>query len=199
MQVTIGKVAGGAAAVLGAAAVAFYVNERLSEQPAYKPEVEDGAFGIRRYPALLVAEVVRPGERKAALSSGFDRLAQFIFGKVRPDGDREKIAMTAPVLSDRAGRGWRTRFVMPQKFSAETLPAPAGDVRVAELPARRVAAIRFSGLAGDASLAAKEQELRGWMRSRQLQPAGPAEYAFYNSPFVPGPLRRNEVLIPLDG
>ncbi len=30
-----------------------------------------------------------------------------------------------------------------------------------------------------------------------IAPLGEAEYAFYDAPMVPGPLRRNEVLIPV--
>jgi len=36
-----------------------------------------------------------------------------------------------------------------------------------------------------------------WMRARGLVPQGPPEYAYYNDPFTPGFLRRNEVLRPV--
>jgi hypothetical protein len=62
-----------------------------------------------------------------------------------------------------------------------------------------MAAVRFSGAAGDATLATKEAELRRWMAARQLQATGEPEYAFYNSPFIPPFMRRNEVLIPVAG
>ena len=70
---------------------------------------------------------------------------------------------------------------------------------VGDLPGRRVAAIRFSGIGSDASLAEQEERLRAWLAAHELTAAGEPDYAFYNSPFVPGPLRRNEVLIPLAG
>ena len=183
-------------AVLGGA-IAYVVQEKAVEKPLFTVEQEDGVFSIRRYPALLVAETVSTGERLTALNTGFNRLAAFIFAKDRPDGDRRRIAMTAPVLSDRVAGGWRTRFVMPGKFTRDTLPHPGKDTMVDLLPGWRVAAIRFSGMASDASLAEHEQRLRDWLATRRLTAAGPAEYAFYNSPFVPGPLRRNEVMVPL--
>jgi DNA gyrase inhibitor GyrI len=87
---------------------------------------------------------------------------------------------------------------MPSRYDLKDLPAPASkDVRLSEIPARRVAAIRFSGRTTDAVLAEKESELRAWMAARGLTPAAPPVFAYYNDPFTPGPLRRNEVLIDL--
>ena len=197
MRITTKQAFGAAAAVLGIGYMAFYLNERLSEQPPHTVEEEQGAFSIRRYPPLRIAERVGEGARKQGLNTGFDRLAAFIFGKARAGNDRRRIAMTAPVLSDRADGGWRTRFVMPRGFTATSLPRPAAGVSTDTLPPRRLAAVTFSGMAGDRQLAKQEARLRDWLAARGLAADGPAEYAFYNSPFVPGPLRRNEVLIPL--
>jgi hypothetical protein len=85
---------------------------------------------------------------------------------------------------------------MPSKFTLATLPKPADNVDLAERPARRVAVLRFSGSPDDAALAKREAELRSWLAARGIN-GGAVEYAFYNSPFIPGPLRRNEVLIAL--
>lgn len=106
---------------------------------------------------------------------------------------------TAAVTQARdGGEDWAVRFIMPARYGLEQLPAPAGsDVRLSEVPPRRVAAIRFSGQASDELIASKEAELRAWLAARGLTPAAPAIYAFYNDPFTPGFLRRNEVLIDL--
>ena len=87
---------------------------------------------------------------------------------------------------------------MPSAYRLEDLPAPADDgVRLRELPARRVAAVRFSGRTDDQMIAEQEQRLRNWMLRRKLEPAGAAVYAYYNDPFTPGFLRRNEIIIPI--
>ena len=118
------------------------------ETPKYTVERSDGAFEVRRYPALLIARTTVTGERSAAANSGFRTLADFIFGGNSAD---EKIAMTAPVIQTPVpgpGPAWTLDFVMPSAFNTETLPKPkreAVDIRTE--PAQRFAAVRFSGFA----------------------------------------------------
>lgn len=203
------QVAGVAAVVAGVAAVGaglFFAKDKSTPRPDYDTLTEDGDFTIREYPALLVAETVVTGieDRKKAADEGFRTLADYIFAKSR---DGEKIAMTAPVLSDRAAgsepveegvdEGWRMRFFMPAEYTRETLPDPPADVTITELPSRRVAAVEFSGLWSDERLQAREAELREWLEENGEANPGRVEYAFYDAPMIPGPLRRNEVLIPL--
>lgn len=187
-------------------AYVWYVNN--VEQPDYTSVVLDGDFEVRDYPALVVAEVTRRGDRWTAVNRGFRPLAAYIFAKERA-GDR--IAMTAPVTQHRrdpiammapvtqspaeAGDSWVVRFIMPSGYTLETLPRPAGsDIRLAPVAAQRRAAIRFSGVASDELLAEKEAALREWMKERALEPLGAPTYAYYNDPFTPGFLRRNEVM-----
>lgn len=190
-----------------------------TEQPAYIVLVDEGAFELREYGAMLVAEVTHNGERGRALNAGFQRLAAYIFGRDRPGAandpaEREAIAMTSPVLQDQRAEiamtapvpqdaasdsQWRTRFIMPAKYTLATLPQPPADVALVEMPARRVAAVRFAGFSSTSNLATAEVALREWMAAQGLEPGGAAEFAFYDSPMVPPPLRRNEVLIPVKG
>jgi hypothetical protein len=208
---TIGTAAAGVAGVAALAAGGWYLFEKFSEKPAHRTLEREGVFELRAYPALLVAETVVQGERLDALEKGFERLADYIFAKARGgakismtapvlsdrEGANDRVAMTAPVLSDEAEGGWRTRFVMPAKYDRSTLPvAPAGIV-ITEIPAREMAAVRFSGGQDDALLARQERRLRDWMAECRFEAAGAPEYAFYNSPYIPPFLRRNEVLIPV--
>lgn len=187
--------AGTGLAAIGAAAV--YANYRQTEQPDVALVRADGDFAIRDYPPLLVAEVSHTGSRERASGPSFRRLAAYIFAADRPAGG-ERIAMTAPVLQDEPRPGaWRMRFVMPSRYTLATLPPAPADITLTELPARRMAAVRFSGDGGRRDLALMEARLRDWMARQGLSPAGEAEYAFYDAPMIPGPLRRNEVLIPV--
>jgi effector-binding domain-containing protein len=187
------------AAGMGLLAVAgagyFLYREKSVEKPRHRVVEQDGQFEVREYPELLVAEAIVAGDRHYALDRGFGQLADYIFAKSR-DGD--KVAMTAPVLSASAGgENWVTRFVMPAHLSRETLPQADPGIRIATLPARKVAAVRFAGTADEGTIAEHEEQLRHWVGAKKLKPLGEPERAFYNSPFTPGPLRRTEVLIPI--
>ena len=189
-------VGGLAGLVLVAGCAAFAVTSNV-EQPTYESITLDGDFEVRQYPELTVAEVTTRGERQEAVSAGFRPLAGYIFAKER-EGD--KIAMTAPVTQTTDGGGeWVVRFIMPSQYTLETLPRPAGSqVRLETLPPRRMAAIRFSGVTNDALVAEQEARLLTWMTAQNLAPAGAPTYAYYNDPFTPGFLRRNEVLVPVE-
>lgn len=181
---------------LAAVGGAFFIwRASRADEPRYQTIESDGAFEIRKYPAQVTAGTEARGERQAALNEGFRTLADYIAARSRGGA---KIPMTAPVLSDTdRGGSWRTRFVMPADKARAELPAtPLGVDLISEPPAR-VAAIRFSGRADDATLDTKEGALRSWLQLKGLPSEGKAVHAFYNAPFTPGPLRRSEVLIVL--
>lgn len=184
---------GGGIAVAAAAGAAAWWATRV-ETPPYTLVLKDGAVEVRAYGAMKVANTRITGPREEALSQGFRTLADYIFANSR---DGEEIAMTAPVLSDADGNAWRTRFVLPQTYLDTDPPAPPADVEIETLKGRRVAAIRFAGRADDLMLAEREAALRAWLEEYGLKATGPVEYAFYNAPFVPGPFRRNEVIVPV--
>lgn len=195
------------ATALGAAAI-YYFREKATPGPEYRVLSSEGDLEIRAYPAIIVAETVVRGPRKAALKQGFGILADYIFARSR---DGEALPMTVPVLQDGGDPmasdppvfddmvegGWRMRFVMPGGRTRADLPEPPKAVELVEIPARRVGAVRFTGVADDDRLVEHENRLRGWLSRREERAEAEAEYAFYNSPMIPPPLRRTEVLIPL--
>ena len=195
------------AALIGSAAI-YIFREKQTEEPDYRALATDGAFQLRDYPSMIVAETVVEGPRKQALSEGFGVLADYIFAKSR---DGEPLPMMVPVLQDAGDPmasdpplfddelegGWRTRFVMPDGRSATDLPSPPEGVELIELPPRKVAVVSFAGRPGDVELAEQEDRLRGWLARRGETSEAEPEYAFYNSPLIPGPLRRNEVWLVL--
>lgn len=179
--------------------------QRSVETPDYVVERSADMMEIRSYPALLAAEHTTAGSRERSVSNAFRPLANYIFAKNR-GGDKvamtapvtqEKIAMTAPVTQESGEDGWKVRFLMPSQYTRETLPDPGPDVQIVEVPARRVAVIRFPGGMQEPLYREKEAELRKWMADEGLLPAGPPVFAYYNDPFTPGFLRRNEIQIPI--
>jgi len=196
------------AALIGGAAL-YYFREKSTEEPGFRPLETDGDHQIRGYPALTVAETVVEGSRRDALDKGYRILADYLSARSR---EGEKLEFSVPVVQDGGdpmgsdpplfdddleGAAWRTRFVMPAGRSAEELPDPPEGIELVELPPRRVAVVSFSGRATDALLKEQEDRLRGWLAKRGEKSNGEPEFAFYNSPLIPGPLRRNEVWLAL--
>lgn len=174
-----------------AGSVFVYASSNV-EKPKYKVLERDGKIEIRQYPALRVAQITRSGNRGSAVRNAFSPLASYIFAKKREGG---KISMTAPVTQQKSGGDWTVQFIMPSKYSLSDLPKPDNaEVKLREIPAKKRVAIQFSGKQTDSLLAMKEKELRAWLKNKGITPKGQPLYAYYNDPFTPGFMRRNEVL-----
>ena len=166
-----------------------------------------GNIQIRDYGPMIVAEAEVPGGRKEAINQGFRIIADYIFGnniskkKVAMTApvvqqQSEKIAMTAPVTQVGSADHWKVHFVMPTSYTMETLPKPNNDaVKLVEIPGKRFAVIRFSGMAGEDSLKDHSDELNNFIAENKLNAMSPPSYAFYNPPWTLPFLRRNEVII----
>lgn len=162
------------------------------EMPPYRVEAAEGAREIRSYGARIVAEVTVRGDRRAAVNTGFRLLAGYIFGA---NAGGEKIAMTVPVdQADQGGGLWTLRFTMPAAFTADTLPAP-DDPRIAlrPVPPARMVVEAFPGIPDGADMAARAAALAQWARTKGLTPDGGPVYSFYDAPWTPAGVRRNEV------
>ena len=196
-------VGGGALLGLG---IAYVLREKATPEPDYRVLASENDLQIRAYPAVKLAETVVGGARKQALNKGYRILSDYLTGKSRPG---ERLPMRVPVLQD-AGNpmgsdpplfddavegGWRVRLTLPHD---RELPQPSAGVALVELPPRRVGVAVFHGTANDHRLVAAEDRLRGWLarHGEQCLTTEP-EYAFYNSPMIPPPLRRNEVMLAL--
>jgi hypothetical protein len=189
------------------------------EQPAYRVERTYEDFEIRTYPPYLVAETETSGNRGEAANEGFRRLAAYIFGNNRVQAKlamtapvtqaaATRIAMTAPVtqvetdrggVGDGAGEGkWVIQFAMPSPFTLETLPVPLDPaIRLREMPARRLAVLRYSGSWSEARYEEHLRRLRQALAREDLTAVGEPVWARYDPPFKPWFLRTNEILLEL--
>ena len=180
------------------------------EEPKFAVALKDGAFEIRDYAATIVAEVTVTGDQKEASSKGFRLLAGYIFGgnatrqkiamtaPVTKTATSEKIAMTAPVTLIAGAGEWLVRFTMPARYALIDLPVPTNKaVTIKAVPGARFAVLRFSGLAGEAKVAAKTARLVELITARGLVAVGPSSIARYNPPWTLWFLRRNEVMLPV--
>jgi hypothetical protein len=182
-----------------------------TEEPSFTVSLAERDFEVRDYPALVVAEVSVAGDRKQAASNGFRLLAAYIFGGntakqkiamtapvTQAAAGGEKIAMTAPVLQSGGDGNWVIRFIMPRGSTLETLPQPNNPkVHLHAVAPARMAVVRFGGLARQDAIAAKTDELRAFIKARNLQPIGLQSLAQYDPPWTLWFLRRNELMIPI--
>lgn len=180
-----------------------------TEEPRYTVNLTDGQFELRDYPEMVAAEVSVSGDRAQASSEGFKLLAGYIFGGntkkqsiamtapvVQAPNESEKIAMTAPVLQTGQAGSWTVRFVMPSRYTLDTLPKPNNPlVRLAAVPATRLAVVRFSGLAREDDIATQTGLLQSFITSHQLVALGQPVLARYNPPWTPWFMRRNEIMV----
>ncbi len=164
-----------------------------TETPHYSVVRTDGKFEIRDYPALTVATT--PMESRDT-DRGFRRLFGFISGK---NEDAAKIAMTAPVLIETAPEKRTMSFIMPRDFAKNGVPLPAGEeVVLGNIPAARFAALRFRGGRSEKTERDAVGRLEAWVDAQNLTGVGSPIFAFYDPPWTPVFLRRNEVLIRVD-
>ena len=180
------------------------------EKPDYKVIQSEQNIEIRQYEPMIIAEVEVDGKREDAIGDGFRLLADYIFGDntvqqvismTAPVQQKEnqKIAMTAPVQQQSTGKSWRMSFVMPSKYSMDSLPVPNNNhVRLKEILTKKFVVIEFSGTNSNENVTEHENQLINYIEANQIKINGSPKYAFYNPPWSLPFLRRNEVMIEIN-
>nr|QIV52828.1 SOUL heme-binding protein [uncultured bacterium] len=181
---------------------------RTTEEPSYNVRLGRGKIEIREYGAVLLATTRVSSDYEESTSVGFRRLADYIFGKntreksikmtapVVREEESEKISMTAPVLQETSAGKWTISFVLPANYTLESLPAPLDErITIAEIPAKKVATIRFSGFLDEENYRKKAEELETWLTGKGYTMLSEPRFAAYDPPWTLPFLRRNEVLI----
>ncbi|MGA1047264.1 MAG: SOUL family heme-binding protein [Minisyncoccia bacterium] len=110
----------------------------------------------------------------------------------------EKIEMTMPVnTEEEADSGaYNVSFVMPSKYTLETLPEPNDKrVKLREVPAHKVAVRRFSWTTSESAFKKNEEELLKALSRDGINTVGAVNIARYNTPLTIPFMLRNEVHI----
>ena len=166
------------------------------EEARYKVLEKDNKFEIRDYAPYILAETIVEGDLEEAGNKAFNRLFRYISGDNR---SRKKVAMTAPVGQRRVQEKWAVSFMMPASYTLKTLPEPEDpNITLLQVPARRMASVRYSGFWSEKRYLRYKLELESWIQERGLTAVGDPIWARYNPPFTLWFLRRNEILIPID-
>lgn len=161
-----------------------------TETPDYKVLSQDGSFEVREYPALTLV-------RTASGDGDFMRLFRYISGGNEAE---QKIAMTAPVLMKHEGEKTGMSFIVPKEVAAKAVPEPKDPaVMMDSLPAGQFAVYRYSGGRNEKNEQEALGELRAWIGKKGLEVTGEPLFGYYDPPWIPPFMRRNEVMLRIVG
>jgi hypothetical protein len=185
-------------------------NAMAGEEAEYAVMLSEQSFEIRLYESHILAETTVESDFDSAGNKAFSRLFKYISGNnisqqkvdmtspVSQEAASEKIDMTSPVGQQKDKDRWAVSFMMPASYSLETLPEPKDpEVILRQVPARYVAAIRYSGIWSEKAYQRHKGELEAWIEIKGSRVVGEPVWARYDPPFMPWFLRRNEILIPV--
>lgn len=181
------------------------------EKAKYEVIDKEGKFEVRQYKPQIVAETVVDSSFDEAANIAFRRLFKYISGNnktkesismtapVNQRASSEKISMTAPVNQQSYDGKYIVSFLMPSKYTMETLPEPLDtNINLRLIPAHKAAAIRYSGTWSQNRYIEYRTLLEDFIKRKGLKIIGEEIFARYDPPFQLGFFRRNEVLFPVE-
>jgi len=190
---------------------ATVMSSHAIEEPDFEVVQRLDAVEIRQYAPYVVAEVTVPGPADSAGNRAFPLLAGYIFGKNK--GERKmamtapvtqtptpvKMAMTAPVTQAPTAEGYRVQFVLPKGVTLESAPEPLdARVKIREVPAAKVAAVKFSGFWSEDNYQRHLSQLTSGLTTAGVRWKGEPVYSRYDAPWTPWFMRRNEIWLALE-
>jgi hypothetical protein len=190
---------------------ATVMSSHAIEEPDFEVVQRLDAVEIRQYAPYVVAEVTVSGPADSAGSRAFPLLAGYIFGKNK--GERKmamtapvtqtptpvKMAMTAPVTQAPTAEGYRVQFVLPKGVTLESAPEPLdARVKIREVPAAKVAAVKFSGFWSEDNYQRHLSQLTSGLTTAGVRWKGEPVYSRYDAPWTPWFMRRNEIWLALE-
>ncbi len=160
------------------------------KSPVYTVRERLARVEVRDYQALVLAQT--PTRKEVEGKDGsFMRLFRFI---TKGNASAQPIPMTTPVLYRGEGASEAMAFVLPASMKPGEVPAPLdAAVHIETRPAGTYATLRMRGRRSTGREKAlseikSEVERFGW----QLE--GEPEFAFYDPPWIPWFMEKNEVL-----
>ena len=191
------------------------------EEPKYEVIQTDGAFEIRKYAPILIAETFVDGDMDEASNKGFRLIADYIFGnnQVVDSNANTKIAMTAPVTVEpvsqkipmtapvtvepqstdtnmQLAKKWRIHFVMPSQYTLANIPKPKNDaVSLKEVPSKYFIVYSYSWLNTLSRVQDKTDEALEWANRKGLKVIGAPKLSRYDPPWTLPMFKRNEIML----
>lgn len=191
------------------------------EEPKYEVIQTDGAFEIRKYAPILIAETFVDGDMDEASNKGFRLIADYIFGNnqvvdsnantkiamtatVTVEPVSQKIAMTAPVTVEpqstdshmQNAKKWRIHFVMPSQYTLANIPKPKNDViTLKEIPSKYFLVYSYSWINTLSRVQNKTDEALEWANRKGLKVVGAPKLSRYDPPWTLPMFKRNEIML----
>ena len=167
-----------------------------TEEAPYTVIKTDDIFELREYAPQVLAEIIVDGDLEGAGNKAFRPLFRYISGDNKSRGKiamtapvsqeqkGEKISMTAPVSQQSVQGKWAVSFMMPASYTMETLPTPDDpNIKLRQVPARRVAAVRYSGFWSEEKYLLHKEKLEKWIKDNRFTVTGEPVWARYNPAF----------------
>ncbi len=183
-----------------------YFGTRSIEKPGIVSSVSlSGWVELREVSPMIEAFVLVDGPQNVALNQWFRQIAWYIFwsnvvkesiamtAPVSVSKNNEVIAMTAPVALQEDAWKYRVSFMMPNKFSLDTLPEPINEnISFEQIPSKKYYVWKFSGYA-NASKANKQLDLFiAALKEQKLSSSSTPILNQYNDPWTIWFMRKNE-------
>ncbi len=168
------------------------------EKPDYQVLHKKEAYELRKYDDLAV--VTAPMKSMNGRNDSFGNLFEYISGE---NEKKQKIDMTSPVFMDEGknttNREGTMSFVLPKEVVKGKAPSPNADkLQLDTIKGGTYAVLNFKGWRDEKKQQQASAALVKWAKSMGWKPVGSTFYAFYNPPWTPELMRRNEVWIKID-
>ena len=162
----------------------------IYESPKYDIIKSDGSIEIRKYYDFYIVEY--DNDKDPDISNGFGSLFSYIS---TDNKENRKISMTIPVIEEVSGDKKKMAFVVPKKLYNK-IPEPNNPLlNIREFRSGLFGVIRYSGLSSRSKEEKKTSILSKWLRDNGYKIDSNFMLAFYNPPFTPPFLRRNEIWV----
>ena len=175
------------------------VNKTMAiETPKYALIKKENGFEVREYQSMIIATTKVKSSYRDATSTGFRRIASYIFGG---NSTGMNIEMTAPVLTNVPDSQdiYEIQFVMPSEHLMEDLPEPNTDyVTIKKADLGKTAVLSFGGWATRERASRYKEKLRDLLLVKGYKINGKFMVAQYNSPWAIPPFRKNEIIVRID-
>ena len=162
------------------------------EEAPHKVLIKNGNIELRSYSELQLVETSMNPQGEG----GFMRLFAYID---RGNSRSQKIAMTTPVYIQKKNNGKTMAFVLPASMHKDEVPAPTGiNVKTGTRPSGDYAVYRYSGKRIDGGSKDAKRLLNEWIVKKGYRSLSEPINAYYDTPWTPPFLRRNELMIQVD-